>query len=261
MSASSVIAILGLGEAGEAIARDLVAEVATVRVWDPAREAPEDVVATSGEADAVAGAQVVLSLNAAAVAVDVAAAAGPALDEGHLFADLNTAAPGVKRAVGEVVGATGAAFADVALLGAVPGKGVRTPALVSGPGSERFAATFAPLGMPVTPVGAEVGEASARKLARSVFAKGLAASVGEALEAGRRLGFEDWLYEHIEAALTAADGALLQRLVDGSRIHAARRSEEMAAAVTLLAELGVEPRVARASEQWLRSLVRSEVGG
>jgi 3-hydroxyisobutyrate dehydrogenase-like beta-hydroxyacid dehydrogenase len=255
------MAILGLGEAGGAIAGDLVAAGVTVRGWDPAREAPAGVTAKTGELDTVAGADVVLSLNAAAVAVSVAEAAAPALGDTHLFADLNAAAPGVKRAVGDVVGARGAAFADVALLGAVPGKGIRTPALVSGPGSERFAATFAPLGMPVTVVGPEVGEASARKLARSVFAKGLAASVGEALEAGRRLGFEDWLYEDIEATLTAADGALLRRLVEGSRIHAARRSDEMAAAVALLDELGVEPRVAAASEQWLRSLARSEVRG
>lgn len=261
MSGGAVIAILGLGEAGEEIARDLVAAGVTVRGWDPARAAPQGVVAASGELDAVNGAQVVLSLNSAAVAVEVAAAAAPGLGESQLFADLNTAAPGVKRAVADVVGAHGAAFADVALLGAVPGKGIRTPALVSGPGSESFATTFAPLGMPVTAVGPEVGEASARKLIRSVFAKGLAAAVGEALDAGRRLGFEDWLYEDIEATLTAADGALLRRLLEGSRIHAPRRSEEMAAAVTLLAELGVEPLVARAAEQWLRSLVPSEMAG
>ena len=49
--------------------------------------------------------------------------------------------------------------------------------------------------------------------------------------------------------------------MEGSRAHAGRRVEEMAAAVALLEELGVEPRVASATEQWLRSLDRSEVGG
>ena len=150
-------------------------------------------------------------------------------------------------------------FADVALLGAVPGRGVSTPALVSGPGAERFADAFGALGMPVTQVGAEVGDASARKLARSVFAKGLAAAVGESLEAARALGCEDWLYADIESTLTAADAALLRRLVEGSRAHAGRRVDEMAAAVALLEELGVEPRVASATERWLRSLDRTEV--
>ena len=58
----------------------------------------------------------------------------------------------------------------------------------------------------------------------------------------------------IAATLTDADEALLQRLVEGSARHAARRAEEMAAARAMLEELGVEPRVAAASETWLRSL-------
>jgi hypothetical protein len=47
---------------------------------------------------------------------------------------------------------------------------------------------------------------------------------------------------------------LLARLVDGSVRHAPRRAEEMAAARAMLDELGVEPRIAGASEAWLRSL-------
>jgi 3-hydroxyisobutyrate dehydrogenase-like beta-hydroxyacid dehydrogenase len=113
--------------------------------------------------------------------------------------------------------------------------------------------------MPVTEVGAEPGAAAARKLARSVFAKGLAAAIGEALAAAERLGFEDWLYEDLARSLESADPALLQRLIEGSRLHAARRVEEMAAAVAMLAEAGVEPRIAAASEAWLRSLAESEV--
>ena len=150
-------------------------------------------------------------------------------------------------------------FADVALMEPVPDWGVRTPALASGAGAERFATAFARFGMPVTAVGAEPGAAAARKLARSVFMKGQAAAIGEALAAAERLGCEDWLYaEHRELARRRADGRLLRRLVEGSRRHAGRRVDEMAAAVAMLEELDVEPRVAAASEAWLRSLVGSE---
>ena len=206
VSAAPTFALLGLGEAGTAIAADLVAAGATVRGWDPVREAPDGVVPARDELDAVSEAEIVLSLNSAAVAVDAAAAAAPGLDADAVYADLNTAAPAVKRAAAE---ASGAAFADVALLGPVPGNGVHTPALASGPGAERFAAALEPLGMPVTGLGPEVGAASARKLARSVFAKGLAAAVGESLEAARRLGCEDWLHAELEAALTKADARYL----------------------------------------------------
>lgn len=250
-----LIAVLGLGEAGSAIALDLVSAGVTVRGFDPAQGArPDGVEASGSAAEAAQGADAVLSLNAAGVAADAAVSVAAGLSGGVLFADLNTTAPSVKRAVEEVVAGAGGSFADVALLGPVPGRGLRTPALASGPGAERFAQIFAELGMPVTVVGAEPGEAAARKLARSVFAKGLAASVGEALAAAQRLGCEEWLYGEIERALTEADDALLRRLVEGSRQHAARRAEEMAAAVAMLDELEVPPRIAAAAEEWLRSL-------
>jgi 3-hydroxyisobutyrate dehydrogenase-like beta-hydroxyacid dehydrogenase len=136
----------------------------------------------------------------------------------------------------------------------VAGRGLRTPALASGPGAERFAELVGALGMPVTAIGPEPGDAAARKLVRSVFMKGLAAAIGEALAAADRIGGRDEVYADIEATLSAADPALVRRLVDGSGRHAARRAEEMAAAGAMLEELGVEPRIAAASEAWLRSL-------
>jgi 3-hydroxyisobutyrate dehydrogenase-like beta-hydroxyacid dehydrogenase len=256
----TVIAVLGLGEAGAAIAGDLVAGGARVVGWDPARhDELAGVEAAPGDREAVAGADAVLSLNASGVAVEVARGVADALGERHLFADLNTAAPGVKRAVAEVVGERGASFADVALMAPVPGRGVHTPALASGPGAERFAELLGRYGMPVEVLGDEPGEAAARKLVRSVFAKGLAAAVGESLAAADALGCSDWAYEDVERTLATADEALLERLIEGSRRHAARRVHEMAAAVEMLEELGVEPRIAAAARDWLRSLERERV--
>ena len=83
---------------------------------------------------------------------------------------------------------TGAAFADVALLQSVPGRGLRTPALASGAGAARFAEHFGAWGMPVEVGTDEPGYAASRKLARSVFLKGLAAAAGEALATGEALG-------------------------------------------------------------------------
>jgi 3-hydroxyisobutyrate dehydrogenase-like beta-hydroxyacid dehydrogenase len=259
VSPPGLIAVLGLGEAGSRLAGDLAAAGVRVRGFDPVREAPDGVEPARDLAVAAAGAHTVLSVNSAAVALEVAETVAPVLVEGGLFADLNTGAPALKRAAAEVVEARGARFADVALLGVVPDRGLGTPALVSGSGAHEFASVFAPLGMPVTQVGPDPGAAAARKLARSVFMKGLAAAVGEALAAGERLACQDWLYAEIEAALTGADAHLLQRLIEGSRRHAGRRVEEMTAAVEMLDELGVEPRVAAAGEAWLRSLDRSEV--
>jgi 3-hydroxyisobutyrate dehydrogenase-like beta-hydroxyacid dehydrogenase len=253
-----VIGVLGLGEAGSALALDLVASGVEVRGFDPAGVELEQVEASTEAADVARGADAVLSVNSAEASVRAAESVTPELSGGALFADLNTAAPRVKRRIADVVKDAGGDFADVAVMGPVPGRGLRTPALASGPAAERFAELFGGLGMPVSVVGSEPGEAAARKLARSVFAKGLAASIGEALAAAERLGCEEWLYGELERTLTEADPAMLRRLIEGSRRHAVRREEEMAAAVAMLADLEVQPRIAAAAEDWLRSLHQEE---
>jgi 3-hydroxyisobutyrate dehydrogenase-like beta-hydroxyacid dehydrogenase len=195
----------------------------------------------------VAGADAVLSVNAQAAAVAAACAAAPALTSGCVYADANTTAAAVKREVAAVVEPAGAAFADVALLGPVPGNGLRTPALVSGAGAERLVDLLRPLGARMEVVGAEPGDAASRKLIRSVFMKGLAAAVVESLAAARAAGCEQWLRADLEATLRDADEALLRRLEDGSARHAGRRVAEMQAAAAQLRELGVRPHVAEAA--------------
>jgi len=135
----------------------------------------------------------------------------------------------------------------------VPARGLRTPSLASGPGAAAFVELVGPLGMPVEVVSAVPGDAAERKLLRSVFMKGLAAAAVEGLEAATAAGEADWLYEEIAEVIGAP---LLDRLLDGSRVHAVRRIEEMEAACELLRALGVEPRVAAAAVGVLQQLQR-----
>lgn len=256
---ATAIAVLGLGEAGGAIAADLARGGADVRGWDPLAERIIDGVARAAQpAEAVRDASVVLSVNAAAAALEAARSVLGQLGPGQVFADLNSAGPPLKRELDALVAPTGAGFADVALMGVVPSTGVRTPALVSGTGADDFARRMGPLGMPVEVVGCEAGVAATRKLLRSVFMKGLAATIIEALAAGAEAGCEDWLRAEIAAVLTSADAALLDRLESGSRRHAARRVHEVTDAGDLLRELGVEPRICEATAAWLLQLQRTE---
>jgi 3-hydroxyisobutyrate dehydrogenase-like beta-hydroxyacid dehydrogenase len=238
------VAVLGLGEAGARIAADLVAAGCSVRGWDPARR-PESLPCSASDLEAVAGADVVLSLTTAAYALAAARRVVGALAPGALYADLNTSAPQLKR---ELADALPVAFADVALIGAVPNFGLKIPALASGAGAERFADLLRPLGMPVEIVGERPGEAAGMKLLRSVFMKGLAAITIESLEAARAAGVE----ERVRADITGVIGEpLLERLLTGTQEHAARRVEEMRATAEYVEELGIEPRMARAAGGWL----------
>ena len=248
------VAVLGLGEAGGRLAADLAAAGVEVRGYDPdpSRDVPgitraDEPLAAARDCDAV------LSVNAATVALDAAEATLPALRETTLFADLNTAAPELKRELAALLRRAGAPFADVALLGPVPQRGLGVPALASGPGAQAFAELFGPFGMPVTVVSDDAGDAAALKLVRSVFVKGLSAAVVESVQAAEALGRREWLVGEIEAVVGRR---VLARALEGSRMHASRRVDEMAAACELLVELGVEPRVATASAAQLAELAK-----
>ena len=89
------------------------------------------------------------------------------------------------------------------------------------------------------------------KLVRSVFMKGLAAAVVESLQAAEAMGRREWLEEEIEKMIGRS---FLERALEGSRMHAVRRVDEMEAARDLLLELGVEPHIATASAAQLAEL-------
>jgi 3-hydroxyisobutyrate dehydrogenase-like beta-hydroxyacid dehydrogenase len=253
---SPVIAVLGLGEAGSRLCRDLCQMGAQVRGWDPAPQGDvSGIPVVESPQAAAAGADLVLSVNAASAALAAASSVLPVLRPSCVFADLNTAAPDRKGEVSRLVDGGGAAFVDVALLGPVPRAGIRTPCLASGTGAVRFAALMAPYGMPVEVLDGPAGLASARKLLRSVFMKGMAAAVIEALEAAEAHGCREWVEREIERELEGADAALVGRLVEGSRAHARRRVEEMEAAAEMVRQAGVTPLVAEAAVGRLRALL------
>jgi 3-hydroxyisobutyrate dehydrogenase-like beta-hydroxyacid dehydrogenase len=146
-----VIAVLGLGEAGSLIARDLITAGAVVRGYDPAVSEVAGVTGAAGyvsaasDAEACAGAHLVLSVNSAKEAVAALRASLEAIRPegnapGAVWADLNTASPGVKRELAELGKPHGIRVTDVAMMAPVPGKGLRVPMLASGEGADAVAA-------------------------------------------------------------------------------------------------------------------------
>ncbi len=248
-----VVAVLGLGEAGAAISHDLLTCGVTVRGFDPVTGGPEGIIETGSDAEACAGADLVLSLTTAHEAEAAFRDAAPGLDPGTLFADLNTSSAGLKLRLAALAEQRAVAFADVAMMSPVPGRGIRTPMLVSGPAAADVAAALNGLGGRAEVLPGPAGAAASRKLVRSVFYKGMAAAVIEALRAGRAAGCESWLRESIADDLGAA---MLDRLEQGSVTHAMRRADEMAAASELLGELGIPARIAAASRDWLVQLAQ-----
>ena len=121
----------------------------------------------------------------AAAALDAGAAG---VGDGAVWADLNTGSPGLKQRLHAAARERGIRFADVAIMAPVPGRGLRTPMLACGEAADDVARLLNPLGASVEVLPGEPGAAAARKLLRSVFFKGLAAAVVEALEAAKAIG-------------------------------------------------------------------------
>jgi 3-hydroxyisobutyrate dehydrogenase-like beta-hydroxyacid dehydrogenase len=253
----TVVAVLGLGEAGEIISRDLLAAGVTVRGYDPAVAAPDGVATAGSDAEACAGADLVLSLTTAHEAEGALRASLPGLAPPVLYADLNTSSAELKQRLADLAGEHGIAFADVAMMAPVPGRGIRTPMLVSGSAAADVAAALTGLGGNAEAIAGPAGAAAGRKLCRSVFYKGMAAAVTESLRAGRAAGCEDWLRENIAQDIGMA---MLERMEQGSIAHAVRRADEMAAATDMLGELGIPARIAAASRDWLQQLAKEASG-
>ena len=127
------VAVLGLGEAGGAIARDLVAAGVRVRGYDPAVPAPPGVTAATSDADACQGAGLVLSLTTAGEAEKALEQALPGLSTAGgaagraVYADANTASAGLKQRLAATAEQAGVPFADIAIMAPVPGRGLGVP--------------------------------------------------------------------------------------------------------------------------------------
>ena len=249
------IAVIGLGEAGALYAEGLASTGCEVAGFDPvAQPAFEgaEIAPTLGKC--VAGAEVVLSLVGAANAERVVRDLLPHLRGGMVVADLNTSGPEDKRRMAGLVSGAGARYLDVAVLAPVPRAGAGTPLMISGDGAELFRRALEGTGAQIEAVDGGAGAAAERKLLRSVFMKGMAAVVIEALEGAKAAGCEEWLRGQIEGELAGDPAALVERLVTGSRLHAARRRHEADDAARCLEELGTPSWMMRGAGEWFGGL-------
>ncbi|MFG1942989.1 DUF1932 domain-containing protein [Nonomuraea sp. NPDC048826] len=248
------VALLGLGEAGYAFAAGLSAR-ARVTGFDPAwQDRPVDFTVTGGAAAAVAGAQVVIALTAAADAPGALRSALGHTADGAIYLDLSTGSPELKRELAAQAAAHGLTFAEGVLMAPVLRLLEKTPVLAAGPGAGPAAALLTAAGMDITPLGAEVGEAAARKLLRSIVVKGLTALMVESLRVAEAQGLGAWCHEHLVETLTELDGDVLRRLLDGTERHSVRRVAEMEAAAEMAVAAGESGAMARATAEVLKSV-------
>lgn len=259
------IAFIGLGEAAFHIARGLRdAGLTDIQAYDKfwnvppqselvARRAAEAGVTLAPSLQAlVEGADIVLSTVSANMAVPLARESAAWLRAGQIYADLNSAGPQTKTEAAAIVAPTGAAFVDGAIMGTVPGLGHRVPTLVCGDGAAAFVAALSPYGTQLTLLDGDAGRASASKMLRSIFMKGVVALLIETVVAGHEYALEDDLLDSIAETFSAGPFLeIVNGLISRGVIHAERRAHEMDEVIATLQAVSIDATMSQATRDKL----------
>ncbi len=252
------IAILGLGEAGSHFANDLANMGVDVIGYDPnpLRFLHENIVLAANNLEASRNADIIFSVNLSSISEEIAREVIPILNESKIYLEMNTSSPDKKIAIYEILKSTGVQYVDLAIMAPVPPKGIKTPFLASGNGAFLFQEKVKPLNLNLSVLSEVVGEASTRKLLRSIVYKGVAAVICEAMEAGQKFGLEDYIREQISSVI-GGNNDLIDRFVEGSKTHALRRMHEMEAVVEMLKDQNLEPIMSEATKKNLEKLINN----
>jgi 3-hydroxyisobutyrate dehydrogenase-like beta-hydroxyacid dehydrogenase len=211
-------------------------------------------------AEALAGAEVVLSLVTAASALQVAQDYAAALAPGTLWCDMNSVAPDTKRTAAKAIETAGGHYVDAVIMAPVEPAALDVPLLLAGPAAAEATKLLKRLGFGDTRVvGQEVGRASAIKMLRSVMVKGIEALGYECASAAQAAGVLDEVTASLDASeLKLPWAGRLAYDLERMETHGERRAAEMEEAVRTLLDLGIEPVMTRGTVVQQRSAARAK---
>ena len=258
------IGFIGFGEVAAVLAEALASRGVELHAYDVLLDRPEGAATLRGRdrsgsvrfaplAEMIGAVDCILSTVTTAVAVDVARRAAAHLRRGQTYVDLNATSPATKQEMAGIVGAVGGSFVEGAILGAIGVSGAKTKILLGGTQAGAVAAQLERLGLHTVFYCADVGPASAFKLLRSVFSKGMEALLLEALVAGHRAGIQDDLWREMVELFSA--NSFERVAANWIATHATaheRRYHEVVQVAAELRALGVEPLMTAGTEEFFR---------
>jgi 3-hydroxyisobutyrate dehydrogenase-like beta-hydroxyacid dehydrogenase len=254
------LAFIGFGEVGRTCARTLKEAGAGIDaaydllfVGNANQNASEEEAARLGvrtcrcSAEAIGGADWIVSAVTAHSSLAAAEDAARHLAKGQVFIDLNSVSPGRKRAASEAIAKSGARYVDMAVMAPIMPDGHRTATLVAGPGVAEIAGALDRLGFRYEIVGENVGDATAVKMVRSIFVKGIEAVIVEGLLAGALSGTLDCVVPTLRKTFPGLDWSKLPSYnLERMTRHGIRRAAEMRESAATVAELGLDPGLVKA---------------
>ncbi len=248
---------LGLGQEGLSGIRatDAMMDHPVMGVQVRDRAGQVGVALVSSAAEVAQWADVLFAAVPSSFTLDVCREVKDCLRPGQLYIDVSASTPATKEAIWDLIGGTGVLFVDAAMLGSLPKDKHRVPITASGNGASKFREVMAPHGMEITLAGEKAGAASAIKLVRSIFMKGIASLMIEMLQAADAYGVSDEVVSSISKSM---DGipftSHLDRLVTGSALHCTRRAAELKGSIAMLSEAELSPEMTTAAKHRLEAL-------
>jgi 3-hydroxyisobutyrate dehydrogenase len=279
-----VIALLGFGEAGSAIARGLAAENGWRGPSKPGDNAPRQVIAidpaldkdargsalgkearrlevaiSDSYSEALAEADLVICAVQGEHALDAATSAAAFMKKGAHFLDLCTVTGKMADEDRDAIEKVGGRYVDIAVMGGFFKYGIKAPMLVAGEEAQAAVDWMNANGFDAKYLGPKPGSASSVKMVRSVLMKGLEALGVEALVTAERQGIREEVLECLADVDLVPFREHLSSLVQTHIVHARRRWEEMGLVAQTLRETGVEPKMTVTTEQTLRRSVEAGI--
>ena len=277
-SRSVTIGFIGFGEAGFTIGNGLkkgglerlfAYDIATATadrgplIRQRAATAGATLVATCEEL--ARSVDVLLSAVTCSAALDAARQMSPWLGPRHVYADLNSVSPALKRDVAAVLHDAGAAYVEAAVMAPVQPYGQRVPMLIGGPAAPRFVELMTPFGMTLEVLDGPIGKAAAVKMCRSIVVKGIEALLAECVLAATPYEADDKVFASLHETWPGMDWKTLANYTMGRLVvHGERRAREMEEVAETLKVIGVDPIMAEATarrQDWSAKLdLRSHFG-
>lgn len=219
----TTVAFIGLDDTALFIAEKLSAAGISVVGYSPQATNHPALQFVSSLEEAASGADVVFSGGSHPNAVAEAEQIIPLMNSGALFVDLHAGTPHMKKQISELCGDD--TFVDMSV---VASHETGEPVVyISGPGAQHLSVLLESSSLTLEVVSDVAGDATTRKILRSLLDKALAGAVIDYLWAAESLGMDSWAIQDVTEAFEHADEATLQAYLTDTSQNFKRRQIDM----------------------------------
>lgn len=177
-----------------------------------------------------------------------------------ILVDLTTASSKEKNNINKIMEEKGMNILDAAILGALKVYQNTVPILVSGKHANNLIYATQKIGMNITKLNENVGDATNFKYVRSIFTKGLSALLYEVMESAETLDIEQEIYHSITDTMDKDDfGEIINRYIKSNVNHSKRREKEMKNASDFMKSNNIKTYMTDATISKLKDITQADL--